>query len=1109
MEGAKAAPSPQLEIGLLGPVELRRGGRLVAIGRPKQRALVALLALSPNRVVSTHGLIDALWGERPPQTATVAVYGLVSALRKLLEPDGAERLVTREPGYVLQVPAEQIDVGRFELLVAEGRSALAAGDADAAGVRLAEALELWRGPPLQDLADLPFAQAEIGRLEESRLAALEVRIDADLARGRDGDLVPELESLVAEHPLRERLRGQLMLALYRAGRQADALAAYREARSVLVDELGIEPSEELRALETAILRQDHQLAPPALVAAEEGTAPPERRPRLDRWAVIAAAVVAAVLAAAIFAIAGSRDDAARVTGDGVGVIENGKVVRAGTMATSPSDIAAGAGSLWVTSTDQQTVSRVDPDSGEVRQTIQVGSGASAVAADDRGVWVTNSLAGTVSRIDPRTNGVVQAIAVGGTPDAVALDRRTVWVANKDAQTVTRLDARTGARLGRLPAGPSTQALAVGAGSLWVADEERNVVLRIDPLRKAVVDTVPVGNGPVDVAVAHGSVWAANNLDGTVSRIDPDSGGVVATIPVGDGPRGLASTHDGLWVTNEFDGTVMMIDPRANRVTRTLRLGAQPEGVASADGRVFVAVRAAGAAHLGGTLQIAAELPGPESLDTLNAGIAPTSTLTNDGLVGFRRVGGADGLQLVPDLAVALPTPTDGGRTYNFRLRPSIRFSNGRTVGPQDVRRTFERVFTVGLDPVAIGYFSGIVGADACKPRAPHCDLSHGILTDEPTRTVTFKLRAPDPDFLDKLALPYGLIVPADAPSKDVGMRPLPGTGPYVVASVKPFTLERNRDFHEWSKAAQPDGYPDKIVVTGSKSTRAQVRAVEHGKRDVVLGGVPPELQQEVVTQYGSQVHVNPLNRVIYLFLNTRVAPFDDVRVRRAVNYAADRGAAARASTGGVGAQPACQILPPDFPGYRPSCPYTLQPGAATWTAPDVARARRLVAASGTRGALVTIWHPDRHRGEAQYAKRLLRSLGYRARTKRVGDNVYYDSQQGPLNPRHRVQAGLFAWTADLPAASNYINVLFSCRGINFAHFCNPRFDAEIHRALALQSTDPYRANQLWASLDRAILDEAPVVPLFTLKKVDIVSRRAGNYQYNPQWGVLLDQLWVR
>ncbi len=213
---------------LLGPVEVQANGKAVSLGREKLRALLALLALNANQVVSTDRAIDALWGARPPPTASVALYGLVSALRKVLEPAGCV-IVTRPPGYVLEVQPEQVDLGRFEELVGEGRRSLEAGDAEAAATMLAEGLALWRGPPLQDLEFMPFAQAEIGRLGELRLAALEDRIEADLARGRNGDLVAELEPLVAAYPLRERLRGQLMRALYRAGRQADALAIYRDA----------------------------------------------------------------------------------------------------------------------------------------------------------------------------------------------------------------------------------------------------------------------------------------------------------------------------------------------------------------------------------------------------------------------------------------------------------------------------------------------------------------------------------------------------------------------------------------------------------------------------------------------------------------------------------------------------------------------------------------------------------------------------------------------------------------------------------------------------------------------------------------------------------------
>jgi YVTN family beta-propeller protein len=1117
MDGAEPG-SPQLEIKLLGPVEMTIGGRRVEIRRRMQRALLAVLALDVNRVVSTDRLIDALWGERPPQSAPVALYGLVSALRKLLEPDHADALRTREPGYVLELSGDDVDIGRFELLTAEARRALAAGDSALAATKLTDALGLWRGPPLHDLASFRFAQDEIGRLEEMRLAAVEDRIAADLADGHNGELVPELEALIADHPLRERLRGQLMLALYRTGRQADALAVYRDARATLVDGLAIEPSAELQGLERAILRQDPALSPVA-AARSDGAAPAaDRRAawRRRRWWVAAGAAVAAT-AVAVGVVEITRGDKAdvRVPPNGIGVVEDGKIVAAGALGKSPSDVAAGAGSLWVTSDDEQTVSRVDPDTGEVRQTIQVGSGASGIAADDDGVWVANSLAGTVSRIDPRTDTVVQTITLHGTPSAIALGRGMVWIANRDRNTVSELDARTGIPTGRAAAvGPSTTALALGAGSLWVVDEERGVVLRVDPERQTVVDTIPVGNGPVALAVGDGSLWVANNRDGTVSRIDPGRGIVVSTIPVGDGPRALARTSDGIWVSNEFDGTLALIDPRSNTVTRKLHVGQQPLGLAAAGGRLFVGVRAAGAAHRGGTLRAVAPGPGPPSFDTLYYGSAATTIVTNDGLVGFRRVGGADGVQLVPDLAVALPKPTGGGRTYTFRVRPGIRYSNGRLVGARDFRRALERVFiTPRVDPVVTAYFGGIVGAKACAAAPRRCDLSPGIVTDERTRTVTFHLRAPDPDFLAKLALPPAFAVPPDTPAKDVGRGPLPATGPYVRGRTgrDSVTFVRNPYFHEWSKAAQPAGYPDRIVVAATTSPERAVREVERGDSDVAVRGVPPDLQHEVQTQYASQVHVNPFPRVTYLFMNTRVPPFDDVRVRRAVNFAVDRAAAARASAAFAGAEPTCQILPPDFPGYQRSCPYTLRPGAHRWSAPDLSRARRLVAASGTRGAQVTVWEPQRHRGEARGVTAVLRSLGYRARTKRVSDHVYYvDPKTSPRNPHSRVQAGLFAWTADLPAASNYLGELFSCRAaVNLPHFCDRRIDKQIGRALALQSSDSYLAGRLWARIDRAVVDDAPVAPLYTLKEVDIASRRVGNFQYNPQWGVLFGQLWLR
>jgi DNA-binding SARP family transcriptional activator len=266
----------QTEFRLLGPLEVVQHDRVLELGGGRQRALFAVLLLHANEVVSADRLIDKLWGETPPMAAAKTIQVYVSRLRKELE-DG--RLLTRAPGYLLRVDRSELDLAQFEQLVAEaGRT-----DPRSAAQKLRRALELWRGPPLADLAYEPFARAEIARLEELRWAALEQRIDADLADGRHPELVGELKALIAEHPLRERLRSQLMLALYRSGRQAEALDAYRDARRELMEQLGLEPSEEVKRLEQAILRQDAALD---LAKDEPGAAPAMRAPAPDRALLI-------------------------------------------------------------------------------------------------------------------------------------------------------------------------------------------------------------------------------------------------------------------------------------------------------------------------------------------------------------------------------------------------------------------------------------------------------------------------------------------------------------------------------------------------------------------------------------------------------------------------------------------------------------------------------------------------------------------------------------------------------------------------------------------------------------------------------------------------------
>jgi class 3 adenylate cyclase/DNA-binding SARP family transcriptional activator/tetratricopeptide (TPR) repeat protein len=272
-----------VELDLLGPLQVRSNGSAVAVGGSRERAVLTRLVLSANQVVPLETLADDLWAGHPPEGAAQALWVYVSRLRKALRKHGGEgMLVTRAPGYALEIDLTALDSTRFETLVAEAR-AHGCADPEGAARRYREALALWRGPALADVADLPFAQGEAGRLEEARLAALEERIDADLACGRHGELIGELAGLTHAHPLRERFWAQRMTALYRAGRQAEALRAYQDLRRFLGDELGIEPTEEVRRLEAAILRHDPTLdwrpASPATV--REPGAQPEAHPPRD------------------------------------------------------------------------------------------------------------------------------------------------------------------------------------------------------------------------------------------------------------------------------------------------------------------------------------------------------------------------------------------------------------------------------------------------------------------------------------------------------------------------------------------------------------------------------------------------------------------------------------------------------------------------------------------------------------------------------------------------------------------------------------------------------------------------------------------------------------
>ena len=599
-----------MEFRILGPLEVRSEGRELSLGGAKQRALLAVLLLHANEVVSTDRLVDELWGDRPPATASKAVQVYVSQLRKSLRArhgQGEEEpiLVTRSPGYMIRVAAGQLDADCFEELVDQGRQELAARRARRAAQVLLEALALWRGPALADFASDGFAQSEIARLEEARISAVEERIEADLALGRHSELVGELESLVAAHPLRERFRGQLMLALYRCGRQAEALETYREARRLLVDELGLEPSQALQRLEKAILVQDPALAvepladnddvPPAELLTPGELPPVHVRSRLqhDRRALLVAALLllTGVTAFAVVELTRGTTRLRSVPVNSLAVIDasSGRLEQGIAVGARPTAVAVGDGSVWVANFDEQTLSRVDPVTKKELTRIPAGGAPTGLAAGGGFVWVTHGFAGTVSQIDPGLNRITATVSLGSGVGDVVVAVNAVWIANSVDGTVLRLDPATGALVKTIAVGGSPTGVAVDAHSLWVADGRS--VLKVDVGTNRVVDRIALRHQATSVVVGRGSVWVTSNLDNVVTRIDIATGSVAVDIPVGEAPVGLAVDARAVWVADGLAGAVSRIDPTTNRVVATIPVGREPGGVALVGRSVWVPVAA--------------------------------------------------------------------------------------------------------------------------------------------------------------------------------------------------------------------------------------------------------------------------------------------------------------------------------------------------------------------------------------------------------------------------------------------------------------------------------------------------------------------------------------
>ncbi len=573
---------------LLGPIEVENGARPFQPRGSKQRALLAILLLHANEVVSRDVLIDQLWGERPPSGAPHCLEAHVSRLRSFLRANGEEGLVTRPGGYRLEVDDDDLDLARFDRFVADGRQALRSGNDGVAVNRLREALALWRGPPLEDVRSEPFAQIEVERLESRRLGAFEDLFEAQLSLGITG-VVDELDRLARDNPLRERLQAQLMLALYRCGRQREALDVYRRTRTQLVTELGLEPGAELRELEQAVLRQDPSLD--AVLVDAEAAQPDRSRPRRRSRRLLALPFAAAAVTGAALAIVFLRDSSPPVVvgPNSVGVVDarSGRIVKSVATVSNPVGLAWAGDRVWVANLDRKTITRFDP-AGNVVDVLSTGGAPTAIAAVTRAVWVADGFAGKLVRLDVRTGDVTASVPLGGHPAAVAIDGNGVWVANTVLDAVQHIDPRT-LEVTSIPVGSGPSAIAADGMSVWVANGLERSLTRINSVTGTITaKRVSLPSSPGSLAIGDRSIWVTEPADDAVARLDANSGRPQATVRVTGRPSVIVETGGYAWVGDTDARSLTEISASSDRVERTVDFAAEPRALLLADGDLWVA-----------------------------------------------------------------------------------------------------------------------------------------------------------------------------------------------------------------------------------------------------------------------------------------------------------------------------------------------------------------------------------------------------------------------------------------------------------------------------------------------------------------------------------------
>ncbi len=849
---------------------------------------------------------------------------------------------------------------------------------------------------------------------------------------------------------------------------------------------------------------------------------PKRRVRLrrSRRAVIAVAAFAiALIAVPLALLAPGGADTVDVSPNSVAILDpdDGRVVGQVPVGVRPGDVAVGAGSVWVANLGDDSLTQIGARSRRVAGSVSPGIRIDGLAVGPSGVWVADNARSTARMIDPAFRSVARTVPVEGNlepgaPRPVAVSADAVWMASGTG--LARIDPDDGHTIAKPLVGTEPNGIAVGAGGVWVSDGIDGTVTRIDPDTNEPVATIAVGQSASDLAVGAGGVWVTVPLEDRVKRIDPDSNVINDTVRVPGAPGAVAIGAGAVWVTSRRGGTVTRIDPGSARVTQTVPLGQSLQGIAVTEGAVWVAVQArppeprsvsaGGASDVLTVIRPQGQLFG--STDPAAGGDQVLSE-TCAMLLNYPDRPFPAGAQLQPEVAVAMPTVTDGGRTYTFRLRSDFRFSppSNAPVTADAFRRAIERATHPRRVPYMAEAMLDIVGAAAYNAgRAKHIA---GVTARGDTLTI--RLTDPSATLPARMATFMACAVPPTTPISGAGTERIPMAGPYYIASYVPkrrLLLRRNPNYHG-SRRARMNAIDINFDMTAARA----VAAVESGRADYV-SRVPVERVAALDRRYGPASDAGRAGRQRYFsapvaglhsfVMNSHRPLFAGRRMRRALSFALDRRALAgvvlRGPIGGPG-RPTDQFIPPGQPGFHDVPIYRLG-------GPDIEQARRLAGNRRRHAVLYTCIVPVCVE-QGKEIRRNLAAIGVDVEI----ENFPWNEMVRRINrPGEPWDIGYWGWGIFIADPSDFVAPLYAA-GVETGYWPGDFRDKALGRRVraALRITDTPARARAFAELDAASARAGAAAPFATDVSTDFFSDRIGCQIHQPLYGISLGSLCVR